>query len=52
MRASGSLNSGLIKTINSRNEYFCIQKDCVYSVLIKVRHIDQLTLFASNANNG
>lgn len=52
MKASGSINGGLIKTINSQNDFFCIKENCVYNLLIKVKHIEQLTLFASFVNNG
>lgn len=52
MRASGNINGGLIKTLNSKNKHFCMKEDCVYSVTILTRHINQITLFASSVNNG
>ena len=52
MNASGSISGGLIKTLNSKNDKFCITKNCVYTFLIRVKHIEEITFYASNLNNG
>ena len=52
MNASGSISGGLIKTLNSKDENFCKDINCVYTFLIKCRHIEEITFYASNLSNG
>lgn len=52
MSASGTIGSGLIKTINSQSEHFCIKQDCFYFVLIRVRNIQEILFLPSTFDNG
>ena len=52
MQASGSISGGLIKTLNSKNDNFCIEISCAYTLLIKAKHIEEITFYASNLQNG
>lgn len=47
MKASGSLNFGLIKTISSKNKNFCIKSGCVYYVTLLYSDLKSLSFFPS-----
>ncbi len=52
MKASGNTGSGLIKTINSANPNFCLEKECVYYLTVVAINIKELSLFPSKFDNG
>ena len=52
MEASGTIGNGLIKTINSENEYFCLKPECFYMVKIKLKDISSIIFLPSTFNNG
>ena len=43
--ASGNLGKGLIKTLNKKNKYYCIKKDCEYYVTLILENIDTAYFF-------
>lgn len=52
MIASGTIGDGLIKTINSSKEFFCQEKNCFYSVKIRVNQINEVVFLPSIFDNG
>lgn len=50
--ASGTLGDGLIKTINSKSEFFCTKLECNYHVKLQVYKIDELVFLPSIFDNG
>lgn len=47
MIASGKLGFGLIKTVNSKNKFYCMETNCVYSVNIEVNELDEISFYPS-----
>ena len=45
MKASGTVGSGLIKTISKNNQYYCIEENCEYKVAIDVSGVDFIFFF-------
>jgi hypothetical protein len=45
MKASGSLGTGLIKTLSPGRPYYCFQQECVYHVTISTSGLDYVTFF-------
>lgn len=43
--------SGLIKTLNSKSQYFCIESKCNYLVTIVVSHVDSIHFLPINFPN-
>ena len=43
--ATGNMGYGLIKSLNKKNDFYCIEQDCVYRVSIYVRDITMIYFF-------
>jgi len=52
MRASGSLGTGLIKSLAPSSEHYCFKEDCVYYVTIATNGITFINFFPSVFANG
>jgi hypothetical protein len=52
MQASGSLGTGLVKTISRNNKFYCIEDGCEYNVTLLVLGIKEITFFPTIFANG
>ena len=44
-RATGNLGYGLIKTLNNKNKFYCVDSECVYFVTIYTKDIESVFFF-------
>lgn len=52
MIASGNIGDGLIKTINSSKEFFCQDRNCYYTIKIRINQINEIVFLPSVFDNG